>query len=453
MIVVFGSDLIREHPNEYLRIRKARNFGSPRVYTINPFAVKAADVADLELVYKAGCDEAVVDGLCLAAVEEGLVDQAAATSLRESAALATSAEAAEKVGVDIEQLKIVARALAEGRKITFIIGELVARCSRREAVASALANLNLLLGISGKGQIAVLAQYTNSKGAAKLGLVPAPPEPVKSELTAICGKLPEIPGHTTDAMLAQMKKEEINGFFVLGADPALLYPDRQFVREGLEKTDFLVACDLFETATTQLADVVLPLSSWAEYAGDYVNLEGRVQRAEAAIKPVGQSRPGYEIVNLVAQKFDQPLFENVNDLQGEIDRLLAVENNAGLPGAFVKVKSVAEETAEEYPWPLYICDDPHHRGHLTEKAPSLVSFCGEAYLEMSPEMARRFSIEAGNSVRVESPVGKVIVPARISEHLENDVLLLPRNFSSAAITSLLMRKVCINRVKISKVDE
>ena len=30
-----GSDLIREHPNEYLRVRKAYNFHGSKIYTAN----------------------------------------------------------------------------------------------------------------------------------------------------------------------------------------------------------------------------------------------------------------------------------------------------------------------------------------------------------------------------------------------------------------------------------
>jgi len=54
---------------------------------------------------------------------------------------------------------------------------------------------------------------------------------------------------------------------------------------------------------------------------------------------------------------------------------------------------------------------------------------------------------------VESEVGKIIVPAKISEYLDTEVVLIPRNFSATTVTSLLMRKRRIDWVKISKVDE
>ena len=96
-------------------------------------------------------------------------------------------------------------------------------------------------------------------------------------------------------------------------------------------------------------------------------------------------------------------------------------------------------------------DDPHHSGYLTEKAGSLVNFSWEAYIEMSPKLAATHSLKQGDSVRVESKVGKIIVPVRISETIKNDVVFIPRNFSATQVTSLLMRKKRVDRVKISKV--
>ena len=63
------------------------------------------------------------------------------------------------------------------------------------------------------------------------------------------------------------------------------------------------------------------------------------------------------------------------------------------------------------------------------------------------------NIKDGEPVRVESKVGKVIVQAKISDYLDSDVVLIPRNFPSKSVTSVLMRKRRIDRVKLSKVDE
>ncbi len=452
VIVTFGSDLTREHPNEYLRLRKARNNGQPRIYSFGPYAVKSGDVADLEFVYKIGTDELALSALSKVALEENLVDQGLAADFAAKTDNDSAAETAKKCGLDLNDLKVVAKALADGKKVTIIVGELVARSRDRETIAAALCNVHRLFGLAGRCQMAALARYANSRGAERFGVAPYLTDAVRNELTAIWGDFPGGEPHNTDAMLALMKKEEIRGLLVLGGNPAMLYPDGGFVREGLKKLEFLVVCDLFETETTALADVVLPLSSWAEYVGDYVSLEDRVQTAQAAVKPFGESKPGYDIVNLLAEQFGETLFPSDDSMKAEIERMLVLEDQAALPDAFLEIKTGDDEHNDEYALPLLLCDDPHHSGHLTEKAPVLAGFASEVYAEISPELADRHKLVEGDRVRLESPEGKLIAPVHVSEYLENDVILVPRNFSGSGVTGLLSRKTRIDRVKLSKVD-
>ncbi|UCG62820.1 MAG: NADH-quinone oxidoreductase subunit NuoG [Candidatus Zixiibacteriota bacterium] len=453
VIVTFGSDLIREHANEYLRIRKAFNFGNARIFAVNPYQTKSADVSSLELVYLPGTEESVVNGICLAAIEDNLVDAKRGEKFKLKTPTKSSAEAAKVSGVDRESLRTVAEALAEGKKITFFTGEIITRSRQRDLIASALINLHRLFGLKGRAQMSALARYANSKGAEKLGLLPNPRTVVVDKLRGLWGEYPESPARNTDAMMALIKKEEIKGFLILGSNPVMLYPDREFVKEGIEKLDFLVVADLFETETTELADVVLPLASWAEYEGYYVNLEGRTQKAARAVKPIGQAKPGYEIASLIGEALDPEMFQNEQQIHSEVRQLLELDSVIAYPDDFLEVKADTDGSQGDYNLPLYIIDDWHHSGHLTEKAPSLANFASEPYIEIPPQLASELKIAHGDSVRVESEVGKVILPARISEHTQNNVVLVPRNFSSSNVTSLLMRKKRVDRVKISKVDE
>ncbi|MCK4461698.1 MAG: hypothetical protein KAW46_07820, partial [candidate division Zixibacteria bacterium] len=103
--------------------------------------------------------------------------------------------------------------------------------------------------------------------------------------------------------------------------------------------------------------------------------------------------------------------------------------------------------------PLFVMDDPHHFSHLSEKASSLANFVGEAYIELSPSVADEYKLADGDPIRVESESGKLILPVKISNWIKDDTVKIPRNFYTTPVTSLLRRKVRVDRVKISKVDE
>jgi NADH-quinone oxidoreductase subunit G len=70
----------------------------------------------------------------------------------------------------------------------------------------------------------------------------------------------------------------------------------------LSRKEFIVVQELFETATTNFADVVLPAASFAEVDGTYTNNTGFIQRVRQAIEPVYQSKPDWMITTLIAKE-------------------------------------------------------------------------------------------------------------------------------------------------------
>jgi predicted molibdopterin-dependent oxidoreductase YjgC len=70
----------------------------------------------------------------------------------------------------------------------------------------------------------------------------------------------------------------------------------------LADKDFVVVHEMFETMTTEFADVVLPAASFAEADGTYTNNTGFVQRVRAAIEFVHQSKPDWMITSMIAKE-------------------------------------------------------------------------------------------------------------------------------------------------------
>jgi NADH-quinone oxidoreductase subunit G len=70
----------------------------------------------------------------------------------------------------------------------------------------------------------------------------------------------------------------------------------------LRKKEFIVVQELFETATTEFADVVLPAASFAEVDGTYTNNTGFVQRVRQSIEPIFQSKSDWIITSMIAKE-------------------------------------------------------------------------------------------------------------------------------------------------------
>jgi predicted molibdopterin-dependent oxidoreductase YjgC len=61
------------------------------------------------------------------------------------------------------------------------------------------------------------------------------------------------------------------------------------------------------TETAQLADVVLPVASFAEKFGTFTNTERRIQMITQCVPPPGIARSDWEILVDLSQSFEHPL--------------------------------------------------------------------------------------------------------------------------------------------------
>jgi NADH-quinone oxidoreductase subunit G len=127
-----------------------------------------------------------------------------------------------------------------------------------------------------------LVDYSNSRGAIDMGLVPELLPGFHSSNTA---------GMTVSDML---HADNLDALLVVGANPlkaSLLKSTRAFV----------VVQDMFLTETAQRADVILPAASAYEKNGTVTNVCGEVQRLKRAASALG-AKPDLEIIGLIAKE-------------------------------------------------------------------------------------------------------------------------------------------------------
>jgi len=86
--------------------------------------------------------------------------------------------------------------------------------------------------------------------------------------------------------------------YIIGADPV---GDDPKLAKALEGAEFVVVQDVMETATTEIADVVLPAQAFTEREGTLTSGERRVQRFYSAVPPTGDSKPDFAITSQLAR--------------------------------------------------------------------------------------------------------------------------------------------------------
>ena len=131
------------------------------------------------------------------------------------------------------------------------------------------------------------------------------------------------PGSFAD-LVAALEAKKLSHVLVLGsyaADPALA--------DALGKAQGIVALATHEGPFAEHAGVVLPVSSWAESDGTFVNAQGRAQESERAIRPLGDSKPGWKLVAELGRSMGYPMsWKKLKDVRGA----MAPEAGAALAG-------------------------------------------------------------------------------------------------------------------------
>jgi NADH-quinone oxidoreductase subunit G len=102
-------------------------------------------------------------------------------------------------------------------------------------------------------------------------------------------------GFQVEADLVNALKGKV--VYVVGADPAGDDPE---LARALEEAEFVVVQDVIETATTQMADIVLPAQAFTEREGTLTSGERRAQRFYSAVPPTGESKPDFAITSQLA---------------------------------------------------------------------------------------------------------------------------------------------------------
>lgn len=135
---------------------------------------------------------------------------------------------------------------------------------------------------------------------------------------------PPGPGNRDDARLLQACVEgRIHFLYIFQQDLTCAY-DSTYVGEALGKVECVVFQGSWDQPTAALADIQLPAAVYAEKEGTFTNIQGRVQRFQAAVPPIGASLPDLDILSRLALELGVSLSgTNAAAVFGEIAQTVA----------------------------------------------------------------------------------------------------------------------------------
>ncbi|HJQ04090.1 MAG TPA: molybdopterin oxidoreductase family protein [Nocardioides sp.] len=493
VVVLVGSNMAETMPPAARHLDRLRERGG-KVVVIDPRRTATADRGDLFLQPVPGTDLALALGVLHLLDAAGAVDEeyvATRTTgfddVRRSVA-AWWPERVERVtGVGVEELRALADLLAGTPKAMILTARGAEQQAQGTATVLAWINVALALGLPG-GEHAgygCLTGQGNGQGGREHGqkadqlpgyrMIDDPA--AREHVARVWGVEPEtLPGKGRSAYELLDSLGDGGGakaLLVFASNIVVSAPRALHVRERLESLDLLVVADIVLSETAAMADVVLPVTQWAEETGTMTNLEGRViLRQQAAQAPEGVQSDLFAIAGL-AERLKAPVgfSQEPEEIFAELGRASAggkadyagitydrirEENGVfwpcpsmdspGTPRMFTtsfptpdgRARALVQEYvgAAEQPdatYPIHLTTGrvlaQYQSGAQTRRIRDLPDT--GPFVELHPMLATRLGALDGEPVTVRTRRGEMTAPARVVSTIRPDTVFVPFHWVGA----------------------
>ncbi|CAN5459963.1 molybdopterin oxidoreductase family protein [soil metagenome] len=487
VVVLVGSNLAKTMPPAARHLDRLRERGG-RLVVIDPRLTSTGERADHFLQPVPGTDLPLALGLLHLRDAAGALDEAYVATrttgfddVRRSAA-SWWPERVERVsGVAAADLRTVAETLAAAERVMVLTARGAEQHSQGTATVLAWINLTLGLGMCGKtyAGYGCLTGQGNGQGGREHGqksdqlpgyrMIDDPA--ARAHVGAVWGVDPDAlpgPGRSAYELLDSLGTDGgPSALLVHGSNIVVSAPRATHVSERLAALDLLVVADIVMSETAAMADVVLPVTQWAEESGTMTNLEGRVILREQAATPPPGVRSDLDVIAGLAQRLgctaDFPLDPEAAfaelarasaggraDYAGiTYDRIRTelgvfwpcpTSEHPGTPRLFADdfatpygrarclvVEHVGADEQPDADYPVHLTTGrvlaQYQTGAQTRRTAGLVDT--GAFVELHPLLAGRVGARDGEPVVLRTRRGEMTAPAKVVNTIRPDTVFVP----------------------------
>ena len=421
-ILLIGSNVRKEQPLLGLRVRAARRNGA-RVFALNTMDHRF----NFEPSGSSIVDPASLPG-ALARVALGIAELNGARP--PDAILAW----AESVAPDPVYAAVAEALVADGANAVVALGD-GARRHRRASVLRAIANWM-------RASCAVRRIDLPEANGAGLWIGGCVPHRAPRGLDLA------MPGLNARDMIAAPRR----AYVLYGFDAALDCVYGRALDAALRDAELVVWFSAFRSETMNHAHVALPIAAFTETDGGYVNVEGRVQHGRAAVRPMGDARPGWKVLRVWGNRLGLKGFDylDVDDVRAEAALGTALErprfeNRAVVAPSADEVVAAPGSDDETFQRilevPIYRVDPYVRRAPALQATADALDETGAGAepvarlnpVHFAPRDAARFTPRAGAPVDVVAGDGaRVRLEARADARVPAGCVYVPSGFARTA---------------------
>jgi len=511
-LFVIGSNTTEAHPVISYYVKRAVKKGATLIVN-DPRRIDLCRWADRWVKIRPGTDVAYINGLMREIIRNGWHRKEyieayteGFETLRQAVESYTLERTSEITGVPVETLQEVARQLGQADPVSVIYTLGITEHTCGTDNVKSLANLQLLLGNVGRyaGGVNPLRGQNNVQGACDMGALPNvyhcyqkvtdPKAREKFEAAWGVKGLSAVEGLVMPEMFHGALDGKVKALYIYGENVVLTEPHMAHTRKCLDACEFVIQGEIFYNETSPYADVIFPDLSWGEEDGTFTNSERRVSRVRAALKPPGEARSHWWVLNELGRRLGVDLglgpagkiFEEIREFGPSYHGITweRIEDvglqwpcptleHPGTPflhrdGKIVRGKGLFH--AVEYRPPAEVPDDRyplwlstgrrlyHYHTVQTHHCDGIGDLLGEELLEISPADAERLGVNTGDMVQAASRRGAITLKAWVTDRSPTGVCWTSFHFAKACgneltndaldpVTKTAEYKVCAIRVE------
>ena len=260
---------------------------------------------------------------------------------------------------------------------------------------------------------------------------------------ARCGEIGEaansVGGHLVDAApgpggrnARSMFEHPMRAYLLWAVEPALDFANAAQARAALAGAQTVIAFSSFRSADLEVAHAVLPIATFAETSGTFVNCEGRAQSFNGVVPPPGEARPGWKVLRVLGNELALAGFDYESPEQVRADALPSTPRRQ-LLGRYEPVLVAPEQNAPPRferiaDVPTYFTDPIVRRARslqLTAAAMPPVVRANAATLTLH-------GVQAGAPVRVRQGSAETVLPCVLDASLPDRVVRVAAGHANSA---------------------
>ena len=305
---VIGSNIRKDHPLLALRLRQAARTGA-KVHALGDTTPDwAMSLAQVQVLAHTDWLQAMADVAAVLAERSGVAAPVPGNSQ------STAAQA-------------IAASLLSGERKAVLLGNAVAH----HAHCAALLALANWIGQQTGASVGFLGEAANTVGAQAVSAMPLQD------------------GMHTQAML---HSPHLKAMFLLNNEPLFDCAQGAAAVKLLAEKEMVVTLSPFKT-NMDFSDVLLPISPFTETAGSFINTEARVQSFHGVVRPLGETRPAWKVLRVLANMlgvsgFDYDSVEQIRVEALPADWLVRLNNDCHASVSQLSPAITAPDTAGIY---------------------------------------------------------------------------------------------------------